>query len=47
MVSMMMELRSHDAHKRETVKVISKGEKEFINLTYKSLSNLVKNEKLP
>ncbi|MFZ5858560.1 MAG: DGQHR domain-containing protein [Chloroflexota bacterium] len=44
MVSKMMDFRSHDAHKRETIKVISKSEKEFVNLTYKSLNALVKDE---
>lgn len=44
MVSVMMDFRSHDAHEREAPKAISKGEKDFVSLTYKLLNNLVKNE---
>lgn len=44
MVSVMMDFRSHDAHERETPRIISKGEKDFVNLTYKLLGNLIKNE---
>lgn len=43
-VAIMMDYRSRDAHKRETVKFIPKEEKDLINLTYKMLSNLINKE---